>query len=134
MASWLENGFITRPSPYSVDETVERLKRTLDAKGITLFALVDHSGEAAKAVLRMRPTKLLLFGNPKAGTPVMLAAPSSAIDLPLKVLIAENGEGQGLVSYNDPGYLQHRHAIPPELLTKISVVEQLVAQALSYSG
>lgn len=129
----VENGIIARFSPYSVEEMVERLKRILDAKGVKLFVVIDHSGEAEKAGLKMRPTKLLIFGSPKAGTPVMLAAPSSAIDLPLKILVAENGEGQVWLSYNDPGYLQQRHSIPQELLPSIGVVEHLVTQALSGS-
>ena len=119
-------GIIDTPSNHSVDETVERLKGILQAKGVTLFALVDHSGEAEKVGMKMRPTKLLIFGNPKAGTPVMLAAPSSAIDLPLKILIWEDGEGKVWVSYNSPTYLQERHGLPHELLQNIAVVETLV--------
>src|SRR6478672_11088990 len=80
------DGLIDIPSNHSVDETVNRLKGILQAKGLTLFALVDHSGEAAKVGMKMRPTKLLIFGSPKGGTPVMMAAPSIAIDLPLKFL------------------------------------------------
>ena len=94
MAAEKNKGLIDIPSNHAVDETVERLKGILQAKGITLFALVDHGGEAAKAGMKMRPTKLLIFGNPKAGTPVMLAAPSSAIDLPLKILIWEDAQGK----------------------------------------
>ena len=84
------DGLIDISSNHSVDETVEKLKGVLQAKGVTLFALVDHSGEAAKVGMKMRPTKLLIFGNPKGGTPVMLAAPSIAIDLPLKILVWED--------------------------------------------
>ena len=119
-------GIIDTPSNHSVDETVERLKGILQAKGVTLFALVDHSGEAEKVGMKMSPTKLLIFGSPKAGTPVMLAAPSSAIDLPLKILIWEDGEGKVWVSYNSPTYLQERHGLPHELLQNIAVVETLV--------
>jgi uncharacterized protein (DUF302 family) len=118
-------GLINIPSNHSVDETVEKLKGILQAKGITLFALIDHSGEAAKTGMRMRPTKLLVFGNPKAGTPVMLGAPSTAIDLPLKILIWEDAEGKVLVTYNSPAYLQKRHNIPTELLPNLSVIEAL---------
>jgi len=100
MAAISNNGVVSKPSKYSVEETLERLKRTLEAKEATVFALVDHSGEAEKAGLKMRPTKLVIFGSPKAGTPLMLAAPSSAIDLPLKILIWEDGEGKVWVSYN----------------------------------
>jgi uncharacterized protein (DUF302 family) len=125
----MDNGIIHKPSQHPVGETVERLKAILQAKGITLFALVDHSGEAEKAGMKMPPTKLLIFGNPKAGTPVMLAAPSSAIDLPLKALVWEDGQGKVWVSYNNPEYLQKRHGIPQELLQNISVVETLAVKA-----
>ena len=128
MATPRSNGIIEKLSNHSVDETVERLKETLQAKGVTLFALVDHSGEAAKAGLQMRPTKLLIFGNPKGGTPVMVAAPSSAIDLPLKILIWQDAAGKVWVSYNSPVYLQERHSIPPDLLQNIAVVEVLATK------
>jgi uncharacterized protein (DUF302 family) len=108
-----------------VDKTVEKLKGILRAKNITLFALVDHSGEAAKAGMKMRPTKLFIFGNPKGGTPVMLAAPSIAIDLPLKILIWEDGQGKVWITYNSPAYLQERQGLPAELLPNISVIEAL---------
>src|SRR5437016_9272681 len=102
-------GLVDLPSKHSVDETVEKLKGILQSKRVTLFAMIDHSGEAAKAGLKMRPTKLLIFGNPKSGTPVMLAAPSSAIDLPLKILIWEDAQQRVWVTYNSPAYLQERH-------------------------
>ena len=122
-------GIIDTPSNHSVEQTVERLKGILQAKGVTLFVLVDHSGEAEKAGTKMPPTKLLIFGNPKAGTPLMLAAPSIAIDLPLKVLVWEDAQARVWVSYNSPGYLQKRHNLPPELLQNIAVVETLAASA-----
>jgi uncharacterized protein (DUF302 family) len=122
-------GLIDIPSNHSVDETVEKLKGILQAKGITLFALVDHSGEAAKAGMKMHPTKLFIFGNPKGGTPVMLAAPSSAIDLPLKILVWEDAQGKVWITYNSPSYLQERHNIPPDLLPNIAVIEILAAKA-----
>ena len=124
-----ESGLIDIPSNHSVEETVENLKGILQVKGITLFALVDHSGEAGKAGMQMRPTKLLIFGNPKAGTPVMLAAPSSAIDLPLKILIWEDAQGKVWVTYNSPIYLQERHNLPPELLQNVGVIETLAKKA-----
>jgi uncharacterized protein (DUF302 family)/uncharacterized membrane protein YidH (DUF202 family) len=124
-----ERGIIDTPSNHSVDETVEKLKGILQAKGVTLFALVDHSGEAEKAGMKMRPTKLLIFGNPKAGTPVMLAAPSSAIDLPLKILIWEDAQAKVWASYNSPDYLRERHGVPAELLQNIAVVETLATKA-----
>jgi len=129
MASAVDNGIVNKPSSHSVDETVERLEAILQAKGVTLFALVDHSGEAAKVGIKMRPTKLLIFGNPKAGTPLMRAAPSSAIDLPLKLLVWEDGERKVWISYNSQQYLQKRHGLPNELLANIAVVETLAAKA-----
>jgi len=125
------NGIISKAANHSVDETVESLKRLLQAKGITLFALVDHSGEAEKVGMKMRPTKLLIFGSPKGGTPLMLASPSIAIDLPLKILVAEDANGKVWISYNDPAYLKHRHNLPQELLQNTAVVEALVAQVVS---
>ena len=125
----MSSGIIDTPSNHSVDETVEKLKGILQAKGITLFALVDHSGEAEKVGMKMPPTKLLIFGNPKAGTPVMLTAPSSAIDLPLKILIWEDAGRKVWVTYNSPVYLQERHSLPAELLQNIGVVETLATKA-----
>jgi uncharacterized protein (DUF302 family) len=122
-------GIVIKPSHHSVEQTVERLKNILESKAVTLFAVIDHSGEAEKVGLRMRPTKLLIFGNPKSGTPVMLASPSSAIDLPLKILVWEDAQGKAWVSYNSPAYLQERHSLAPELLPNISVIEALATKA-----
>jgi uncharacterized protein (DUF302 family) len=122
-------GLNHKPSNHSVEETLEKLKRILQSKSVSVFAIVDHSGEAEKVGLKMRPTKLAIFGNPKAGTPLMLAAPSSAIDLPLEILIWEDGDGRVWVSYNSPAYLQERHGLPPELLQNIAVVETLASAA-----
>ena len=129
MAAQKDSGLIDIRSSHSVDETVEKLKGILQAKEITLFALVDHSGEAAKAGIKMLPTKLFIFGNPKAGTPVMLAAPSSAIDLPLKILIWEDAQGKVWVTYNSLAYLQERHNLPPEVVPNINVIEALAKKA-----
>ena len=129
MASTAESGLINVLSQHSVDETVNRIERILAAKGVKLFALIDHSGEAERIGMSMRETKLLIFGNPKAGTPLMLAAPSAAIDLPLKLLIWEDAEGRVWITYNGPAYLQTRHGFPPELLPNIGVVEALAAEA-----
>jgi uncharacterized protein (DUF302 family)/uncharacterized membrane protein YidH (DUF202 family) len=122
-------GIIDKPSAHSVDQTVEKLKNILQSKGVTLFALVDHSGEAEKVGMKMRPTKLLIFGSPKAGTPLMLAAPSIAIDLPLKILVWEDSQAKVWISYNSPEYLKDRHGLPQELLQNIAVVENLAAKA-----
>ena len=129
MAAMANNGIVSRPSKHSVEETLERLKRTLEAKGVTIFALIDHSGEAEKVGLQMRATKLVIFGSPKAGTPLMLAAPSIALDLPLKILVWEDGEGKVWVSYNSAAYFQERHGLPQELLRNIAVVDSLAALA-----
>ena len=129
MASDVDNGIVNRPSNHSVDRTVEKLKAILQAKGVALFALVDHSGEAGKVGMKMPPTKLLILGNPKAGTPLMLAAPSSAIDLPLKILVWEDGQGKVWISYNSLQYLQKRHGLPQDLMQNIAVVETLAAKA-----
>jgi len=122
-------GIVDNSSNHSVDETVDRLKDILQSKGITLFAIVDHSGEAEKAGMKMPPTKLLIFGNPKAGTPLTLAAPSTAIDLPLKILVWEDAHKKTWVSHNSSAYLQERHNLPTELLQNIAVVETLAAKA-----
>lgn len=115
------------PSRYSVDELVARLENLLREKGIKLFALIDHSGEAEKAGLKMPPTKVAIFGSPKAGTPLMLATPSIAIDLPLKLLIAQDADGAVAVSWNASAYLASRHGLPQELIANIAVVEKLAA-------
>lgn len=123
------NGIISKPSNHSVEQTVEKLKNILQSKNVTLFAFVDHSGEAERVGMKMPPTKLLIFGNPKAGTPLMLAAPSIAIDLPLKILVWEDSARKVWVSYNSPEYLKQRHGLPQELLQNIAVVEMLAAKA-----
>ena len=124
-----EEGIVKIPSHHSVDETVDKLKAILQSKGVTLFALVDHSGEAEKVGMKMPPTKLLSFGNPKGGTPLMLASPSVAIDLPLKILVAEDLQGKVWISYNSAEYLKERHGLPPNLLPNIAVVETLATAA-----
>jgi uncharacterized protein (DUF302 family) len=108
---------------------VTRLLEILQAKGVKLFAVVDHSGEAERLGLKMPPTRLLIFGNPKAGTPLMLAAPSVALDLPLKILVAEDAAGKTWTSYNASAFLQTRHNLPAELLPNIEVIEALAAKA-----
>ena len=129
MTTDIDNGIVRIPSNHSVDQTVEKLQEILQTKGVKLFALVDHSGEAEKAGFTMPPTKLLIFGNPKAGTPVMIAAPSIAIDLPLKILVWEDSSRKVWISYNSPAYLQARHNVPAPLVQNISVVEALASKA-----
>lgn len=122
-------GIVTIPSNNSVNETVQKLEELLQAKGIKLSALVDHSGEAERAGLHMLPTKLLIFGSPKGGTPVMVAAPSIAIDLPLKILVSQDAAGKVWVSYNSLAYLQARHDVPADLVQNLAAVEVLAVQA-----
>jgi uncharacterized protein (DUF302 family)/uncharacterized membrane protein YidH (DUF202 family) len=129
MATTLDNGITTLPSRHSVDDTVARLEELLKTKGVKLFALIDHSGEAEKVGLQLRPTKVLIFGNPKAGTPLMVASPTIALDLPLKVLISEDAAGAVWVSYNTPAYLQARHGLSADLLQNIAVVGGLSSSA-----
>jgi uncharacterized protein (DUF302 family) len=124
------NGLVIIATRHSVDEVVRKVEQILKAGGVKLFALIDHSGEAQKVGMSMRPTKLLIFGNPKAGTPLMLVAPSIALDLPLKILVWEDADGKVLVSYSDPAYLQARHALPPELVPNIAGIETLVKAAI----
>ena len=129
MTSSSDSGIVTMPGKHSVDQTVGTLEETLRTKGVKLFAVIDHSGEAERAGLTMRPTKLLIFGNPKAGTPLMVASPTIAIDLPLKILVWEDGDGRVQISYNSPAYLQARHGLPEDLMRNIAVVAGLATTA-----
>jgi uncharacterized protein (DUF302 family) len=124
------NGLIQVASRYSVDETLGRLKALFAEKGMQIFAVIDHSGEAEKAGLKMRPTKVVIFGSPKGGTPLMVAAPSLAIDLPLKALVAEDAGGKVSVTYNDPEYLQERHGVPADLMKNLAGAGALIAKAV----
>jgi len=126
----MNNGIVNTASPYSVEETLQHLEKLLEANGISILARVDHSGEAAKGGMEMHPHKLLIFGSPKAGTPLMLAAPSTALDLPLKALVWEDDHGKVWVSYNDPEYLQRRHGIPADLIKNLGAVGPLAQKAV----
>ena len=126
----MDRGIIDVPSPYSVPDTLKRLEDIARAKELTIFARVDHSGEAEKAGLKMRPTQLLIFGSPKAGTPLMIAVPSLAIDLPLKALAWEDAQGKVWLSYNSPEYLRDRHGVPEDLMKNIAGVEALIQKAV----
>jgi uncharacterized protein (DUF302 family) len=126
----MASGIIDVSSRYSVPETLARLQSILNQKGITVFALIDHSGEAQKAGLSMRPTQLLIFGSPKGGTPLMVAAPRVAIDLPLKALAWQDEQGKVWLSYNSPEYLQERHGFPADLIKNIAVIGALVQKAV----
>ncbi len=123
------SGIVEKLSRHSVDKTVERIKTILAEKGITLFAVVDHSGEAEKVGMTMPPTKLLIFGSPKAGTPLMLAAPTVALDLPLKILISEDKSGNVWASCNSAEYLGERHSVPEHFLDSLRAAESIVANA-----
>src|SRR6202163_3639490 len=126
----MERGIIDVPSGYSVPETAARLRSILKEKGLTVFALIDHSGEAEKAGLTMRPTQLLIFGSPKGGTPLMVAAPRLAIDLPLKALAWQDEQGKVWLSYHSPEYLHQRHGSPAELLKNIDGISALIQKAV----
>jgi uncharacterized protein (DUF302 family) len=123
-------GIISKPSKYSVPETLHRLETILSAKGVKIFAVIDHSGEAEKAGLKMPPTQLLIFGNPKGGTPVMLAAPTAAIDLPLKALAWQDANGQVWLSYNDPIYIERRFGLSDDVMKPLAGIGALIEQAL----
>ncbi|MBD2100367.1 DUF302 domain-containing protein [Leptolyngbya sp. FACHB-261] len=124
------NGIINQPSQYSVTATIDRLAAVLQAKGITIFARIDQQVEAEKVGLNLRPTQLLLFGSPKAGTPLMVAEPTIALDLPLKVVGWEASDGKVWLSYNDPLYLKQRFSLSDELVKNIDVITPLIHQAL----
>lgn len=126
-----ENGIVRMPSKHSVADTVTKLETMLQEKNVKMFAVVDHSGEAEKAGLKMPNTKLLIFGSPKAGTPLMLASPSVALDFPLKILVAEDTGGKVWISYNAPEYLHRRHNLPSNLMPNITVIETIAANIAS---
>ena len=125
-----EKGLVSVASHYPMDETVRRLQAAFTERGMKIFAVIDHSGEADKAGLKMRPTKVVIFGSPKGGTPLMVAAPSLAIDLPLKTLVAEDGDGKVTVTYNDPEYLRERHGVPAELIKNLAGAGGVIAKAV----
>jgi uncharacterized protein (DUF302 family) len=125
------NGIISKPSNYTVQETLDRVEASLKAKGVTIFARIDHSGEAEKVGMKMPPTQLLIFGNPNGGTPVMLAAPTAAIDLPLKALAWQDADGKVWLSYNDPEYLKQRYDLTDADIKTIVAPGHLIEQALN---
>jgi uncharacterized protein (DUF302 family) len=128
-----DNGMAHLSSPYDVPETIKRLDSVLQSRGLAIFARIDHSGEAKKVGLKMRPTELIIFGSPKAGTPLMVAAPTLAIDLPLKALVWEDASGKVWVSYNTAEYLKQRHNIPEELVKNIAVIGPLLQSVVAIS-
>lgn len=129
MPDTADNGIVSITSRHSVEATLDKLKGILEAGGVKIFALIDHSGEAQRAGLQMRDTKLLIFGNPKGGTPLMLASPTVALDLPLKILIWEDGAGQVWITYNSVDFIRQRHNLPPDLMANIAVIDGLARKA-----
>jgi len=128
------SGVVVLQGSGSVDQTVRKLEALLEAKGVRLFAVIDHSGEANRVGLHMHPAKLVIFGDPRAGTPIMIASPSAALDLPLKILVSEDEAGLVWISYNTPEYLQARHRLPPELMRNIAAVQVLAETAAAGSS
>ena len=131
MPSLPDNGMTHLSSPYTFAETIKRLESLLQAQGLTIFCRIDHSGAAEKAGFKMHPTQVIVFGSPKGGTPLMIASPTAAIDLPLKALIWEDGGGKVWVSYNTPEYLKQRHGIPDELLKNIAGIAPLLQKVVA---
>ena len=125
-----KNGLLQVASRHSFNDTVQRLRSAFTEKGLQIFAMIDHSGEAERVGLKMPATKVILFGSPKAGTPLMVAAPSLAIDLPLKALVAEDSNGRVSVTYNDPEYLRDRHGFPADLVKNLAGAGALIAKAV----
>src|SRR5205807_3177815 len=125
-------GILTRSSPFSVEETLERLQEAIHSRNLTLFAHIDHSGEARRVGLTMQEAHVLIFGNPKGGTPLMIASPLLALDLPLKVLVWQSAVDHVWVSTNRVTYLRDRYAIPQELVGNLAVVDAVIEQALNH--
>jgi len=125
-----DNGMVHLNSRYSFSATIARLESSLEQHGLKVFCRIDHSGEAEKAGLRMQPAQVIVFGSPKVGTPLMMASPTLAIDLPLKALVWQEANGRVRLTYNDPAYLQRRHAVPAELLPNIAALSGLFARAV----
>lgn len=123
-------GIVTKASPYGVRETLDRLEAAIRARGLEIFAHIDHGGNAARAGLTMQPAHVLIFGNPTAGTPLMVASPLLALDLPLKALIWQDREGRAWVSHNSTAYLADRYAIPSDLVKNIAGIDALIDAAL----
>jgi len=131
MATSPDNGMVHLSSPYPVSETLKRLDSVLQSRGLTVFARIDHSGEAEKVGMKMHPTELIIFGSPKGGTPVMVASPTLAIDLPLKALVWQDAGGKVWLSYNSAEYLKQRHNIPDDLLKNIAVIGPLLQSVVT---
>lgn len=125
-----QNGMVHLSSPYPVSKLLERLQSLVASRGLTILARINHSGDAASVGLKMPPTELLIFGNPRSGTPVMIASPTTALDLPLKALVWQDAEGGIWLSYNSPEYFKQRHNIPEDLLKNISGIRAIAEEAV----
>ena len=130
MTTLPDNGMVHLNSRHSFAETLRRLESSLEQHGLKVFCRIDHGGEAEEAGLQMRPTQVIVFGSPKAGTPLMIASPTLAIDLPLKALVWEDGEGSVRVSYDSPEYLQRRHGVPADLIANIAGAGTLLTKVV----
>jgi uncharacterized protein (DUF302 family) len=124
-----DNGIIRIPSRHSVAKTIERLQTLLKERGVLVFAHIDFSGDAGRAGLSMRPEQMLIFGNPKAGTPLMVESPAAGLDLPLKAVVWEDTEAKTWIAYNDPQYIVRRHGLSPALAANLGAVVPIVTQA-----
>jgi len=131
MNSLQESGLIQIASPHTFSETLRRIEAAAKTAGLTIFAIIDHSGAAENAGLKMRPTQVVIFGSPKAGTPLMVAAPTLAIDLPLKALVAEDDSGKVWITYNDSNFLKQRHHIPDSLIANLASAGVLLQKAVA---
>ena len=125
----MDTGITRIGSPHSVPQTLERLESLLRERGITIFARIDFSGDAARAGLTMRPEQMLIFGNPKAGTPLMQSVPAAGLDLPLKALVWEDAAGHTQIAYNDPQYIIRRHGLDAALAANLAAVVPLIERA-----
>ncbi len=121
---------VTKPSKYSVPETIDRIEKAVTAKGMKIFARINHGGEAKNVGLEMKPAELLIFGNPKGGTALMVARPTAAIDLPMKALAWEDQDGKVWLTYNSPELLQARHGVPAKLAARLEPLGKLLEQAV----
>ena len=124
-----ESGILRIPSSHPVAETLARLEGLLKERGIMVFARIDFSGDAGRAGLTMRAEQMLIFGNPKAGTPLMQAEPLCGLDLPLKALVFEDSGGKAWIAWNDPQYIVRRHALPAALAANLAAVTPLIEHA-----
>jgi uncharacterized protein (DUF302 family) len=129
IAANADNGVVTVASTHSGAATIERFKALIHERGLTLFACIDFSGDAARAGFPLPFSQLVIFGNPKAGTPLMQCTPTAALDLPLKVLVWEDADSRAWLSFNSTDYLRERHALPADLMKPVSGVASLVDAA-----